>query len=474
MTDEKLREAKMSEKLNLSLPERGRPTARTPKATLGLLLAILFLNLSVLGALKHVERAATTHEVASPGTLSADAQKALALKLQKQGLNESAAEAWQAYLASANLDNAETANIVYQIGKLHQEANQTERALEAYYRAEALGVSDAVAQEIGRRAQQCLEELGKFAALRYELAERVGVNQDDAALGETVLAEIGGQKITQAELDRRIESEIDNQLRQYAAFMPEDAQKQQKERMLKEFSSREGRMQLLSQVVAEEVLYRRARESKVAEQDDVRALLRSTERKLLAQQVMEAALQDKINITQGDVENYYAAHQQEYLQPERVRVAHILLPDDAGARTVLERLAAGEDFDMLAKELSGDAATKDKGGRVESWVTPGKGLPALGLSADVLAPIFGKASGSWLNEPLASESGRHVLRVLEQEAARQRSLEEVAQEVGQALRRQKEQEVQAQLMKELQDEYNVVIHAAQFGGDEAEATTPTP
>jgi parvulin-like peptidyl-prolyl isomerase len=52
---------------------------------------------------------------------------------------------------------------------------------------------------------------------------------------------------------------------------------------------------------------------------------------------------------------------------EQVRMRQILVGTEDDARSVLERLDAGEDFGDLARELSLDSATKDQGGELD-WV----------------------------------------------------------------------------------------------------------
>ena len=56
-------------------------------------------------------------------------------------------------------------------------------------------------------------------------------------------------------------------------------------------------------------------------------------------------------------------------EAEQVLLAHILVGEEAQGRHVLDRLDAGEDFQDVAREVSMDPSTKDKGGEV-GWITP--------------------------------------------------------------------------------------------------------
>ena len=78
------------------------------------------------------------------------------------------------------------------------------------------------------------ESAGKFAALRYELSDRVGMSPSPDAnkpvsKGDEVVAEIGPEKITESDLDQWIESQIERQLSRMAPYMPDEQVKKQKE-----------------------------------------------------------------------------------------------------------------------------------------------------------------------------------------------------------------------------------------------------
>ena len=297
--------------LNLTVPQRPAPkpgTARTvPVLLVGLLIAVVAnIGLSLLRP-----AGATT-----PGgaVLDAEARKQLALKLERQRLHTEAAGAWRQYMDASRIDNEQAARIWYRIGILYQDAGEWAKALDGFYRSESFATIDGLNTEINRRTRECLESLGKFAALRDELARRTSLDADAGAEGDEVLAEIQGMKITRIDLERRLEAQVERQLTQFAAFMPAAEQARQKEQMLKQFSDAQGRARFLNQLVMEEVLYRKAREDKLSDDPAVRDLLRAQERALLAQKVIGRELAAGINITPGDLQTYYDAHQADYVE----------------------------------------------------------------------------------------------------------------------------------------------------------------
>jgi len=445
----------MSEALEMKLPERGAKRKDGSKLTWLLLALVLAVAIANIVIALHAQR---SNETAGPAGLSPDALKDLALRLEKQGLRQQATQGWQEYLAASGAGAEERAKIWYRIGKLRQEAGHYDDALDGYYRSEAFAKLDELRDEIGWRTQECLEAAGRFAALRYELAGRVRAGGNKDSSDSEVVAEIGPEKITKADLDRMIEEQITHQLDQLAPFLPPEERMEQKQAMLQRFSSSEQRLAMLQQFLAEELLYRRARLLKLAENVQTRDLLKDLERKVLARRALEAELAEKIKITPGDIETYFQAHKSEYVQPEQAQISHILMEDEKAAQDLLEKLKSGAEFADLAKEHSQDEATRSDGGKAGDWFEKGSYIPGIGYSEDATAAIFSTDAGKVVDRPVKSDKGFHIIEVRGREPQRQKSLDEVRPEVFRALRSCKEREIREDLLAELRQRHDVVIH----------------
>jgi tetratricopeptide (TPR) repeat protein len=304
----------MADELNLKLPER-KPSSGLNRSVFVLLVCLLAVG--AMNLLVSLYGARRGERPSSGAELPPEARKELALKLEKQGISDRATEAWKQYLSRADIGAEERAKVWYRIGKLYQGTGKHDQALDAYYRSESFAKIPELEPEINRRIQESLESLGKFAALRYELADRVGVVPTESSSGEEVLAEIGPLKITKSDIDRWIDEQIDRQMSTMAAYMSEEQRKSQREALLKHFSSKSERLRILNQLLVEEMLYRKAREDRLTEKPEVRAVLRDAERSILAQLVLEKELADQIKITPGDLQTYYEAHKQEFREKER-------------------------------------------------------------------------------------------------------------------------------------------------------------
>lgn len=97
------------------------------------------------------------------------------------------------------------------------------------------------------------------------------------------------------------------------------------------------------------------------------------------------------------------------VQPQ-VRAAHILVPTEEAARAVKEELAKGADFAALARERSTDPSNKDKGGDLD-WFARGV------MAAEFEQAAFAQEPGV-VGEPVQTQFGWHVIKVLEKSEAR--------------------------------------------------------
>ncbi len=466
----------MVEELNFDIPNSGRKAVQTQSKGLPILMTVVLIavliNIGIVLMKDDIKK-----EKPGGAVLSLDQQKKLALKLEKQGLNTASANAWEAYIAGATPAHEDAARIWYRIGKLYQNINEYEKALDGFYRSESFAKPGDISSEVARRIQECLESMGKFAALRYELADRVGmdtkaVEDKPDQKEDPVVAEIGAQKIMKSDLDRMIEHRVDQQISQVAPYLPEDQVNKKKEELLKQFGVNNQRQMFLNQYLLEEVLYRKARETRLVDDVKVQAVLKNMERSLLASKVIEKELAESIKITPGDVETYYEANKQKYVRPERARIAYIRVRDKQKSQDIREKLKNGKDFASLATTLSLDSSTGENGGELSEWVEKNQtgAVPGIGNSEGAMGAIFSTDEGNIIEDDIQTDKGIHIVKVLKREAAAQKTFDEVKNEVLVALRSSKEREVQQKLFSDLKEQYDVVVHYSAFSDKRTEET----
>jgi peptidyl-prolyl cis-trans isomerase D len=150
-----------------------------------------------------------------------------------------------------------------------------------------------------------------------------------------------------------------------------------------------------------------------------------------------AKLAPTVQVSDAELQAYYNDHIDEYKIENRVHVEHILFKTvgktDAEiaeirqkAEDVLKKAKAGANFEDLAKKYSEDDPSKVKGGDL-GWIVEGQTVPAFQQVA------FTLPNGSISPELVKTEYGFHIIKVLDHEQARTKTLDEVRSTIGPAV-----------------------------------------
>lgn len=153
--------------------------------------------------------------------------------------------------------------------------------------------------------------------------------------------------------------------------------------------------------------------------------------------VDDARLRRVLTISDAQIAEYYASHASEFQRAEEVRASHILVRpagdgEDASrsaaarARALYTRaVAPGADFAALAREASDDPGSKDSGGDL-GWFGRGR------MVKEFEDAVFALRAGE-VSQPVESQFGFHVIKLMERRAAGQQPLDEVRDVIRQRL-----------------------------------------
>ena len=452
----------MSDQLDFTLPDEvtrppGRGKGRGLNSLLLLLVLVAVVGLGVVAVLRG-------KAPAPRGGIDPESERVLASKLQDRGLNTSSAEAWLRYLTVAKLDPKEKAARYYDVGKLYQAAGDFEKALVNYFRSEAIARVDELGVELNRRKMECFRRLGNIAGLNRELDAMTSLAPPGTTkeAGADVVAEIGPEKITMEDVSRRIDEVVDLQLKQFSSFMGKEELNKQKERLVDRFRSKEEKFRMLQSMVAEEVLLREAMKRDLDKRAENERAIEEFRRSLLANQVLEAETEQKVNITESDLKDYYGAHREEFREKARVSISQIVTEKEEDAATVLGKLKEGKSFEECAKEFSTDEATKEKGGEVEGPIEKGGPIPGIGVNVDVHAHLFALKENEVSSKPVKVSEKFYIFKVRKLIPERIKPFEEVRADVERRKTQEKVREVREALIQRLHTEHNVIIHRSEF------------
>jgi parvulin-like peptidyl-prolyl isomerase len=115
--------------------------------------------------------------------------------------------------------------------------------------------------------------------------------------------------------------------------------------------------------IENEILHQEAKRKEIDQDDSVKWLIDQTVRSTIIEAFLEKELGAMAKVTEEEAKQYYQENKNRFRrEEEEVRLSHILLRNIAEAGLVTVRLQEGESFDMIAKQMSLDEATKQKGG----------------------------------------------------------------------------------------------------------------
>jgi peptidyl-prolyl cis-trans isomerase C len=234
--------------------------------------------------------------------------------------------------------------------------------------------------------------------------------------------------------------------------------------MLQQYKNPQAKQQYLQAWLAQEVLYRQALEEELAEKPEAKKLIDHLTRGILSQLLMNNELASKINITETDVQTYYAANKEKFIEPARAGISHILLEDQQQANELIDRIKDGEDFGELAKQFSKDENTKETAGKIETQTQEGSYIAGIGEHEELNKKIFAVEPPKVLDEPFETEKGWEIVKIETNTPERQKTLDEVSQQVISMLANQKRQDVQSSYIEQMMDKYNVIIHTSAMSG----------
>lgn len=260
----------------------------------------------------------------------------------------------------------------------------------------------------------------------------------------TVMAEVNGVPITFGELDKMVREQIPN-VTGHGTISP--------------VRLRQRAFELLDQMITDELIVQQAPrlhitvdhkrvESEIAAQRrqfssdaEYQSALRQRqlteplfrqrmERAVLIQQVVDHEVYDKITVTDGDLAAYYRDHKDKFKIPLQYRLRLLLVSVDPSAspdewnqaeqraREYRNRGLMGEDFAAMARQFSGDAATRKNGGDTGLIHHGQLGLTDVEHAVEHLKP-------GQITEPVRTIYGFYIAKVEETRPARQQTFEEL-------------------------------------------------
>lgn len=150
-----------------------------------------------------------------------------------------------------------------------------------------------------------------------------------------------------------------------------------------------------------------------------------------------------VKIDDNKAKDYYNANKMKFTEkPNKVHLAHILVKTEDEAKKVKDRLDKGEDFAKVAKEVSQDPGSKDKGGDLGfvNYVDSG-------LDPQFMQGALALKEGS-ISAPIKTQFGYHVIKSIKKEEYPTKDFDKVKDEIKKQLENEEKSKLLSQKIEE--------------------------
>lgn len=166
---------------------------------------------------------------------------------------------------------------------------------------------------------------------------------------------------------------------------------------------------------------------------------------------MKKILEPDLKVTDEEIAEFFEANKDFLNQEEQVKARHILVETQEEADEIKEKLAAGEDFEELAKEHSTDGSAA-QGGDL--------GFFGRGEMVESFEEVAFTLNEGEISDPVKSNFGYHIIKLEEKREAKEATLEEYKDDMREALIEQKMPEAYQKWYEAKYEEYEIINNLA--------------
>ena len=242
------------------------------------------------------------------------------------------------------------------------------------------------------------------------------------APSESLLAEFDNQGVTLVEFDKEV-SELSG-------------------RDKRKYEGKEGLAEYLALMAESRMLLEVAKEQGLDKDGEMVRQIEDYKNQLLVKELVKREVDDKVVVTDADLNKYYEEHLADYVEPEKVVVTEITLKDEDKAKEVMEKIKGGADFTELAKEMDATGETFGPGKGSEGKTKPFSmdqfrtaqefATAAFNLEVNQMSDI--------IVQPLGEETYYMIVRLEERTPSRQQEFSEVEKKVDRIVQKEKKKE----------------------------------
>jgi len=164
-----------------------------------------------------------------------------------------------------------------------------------------------------------------------------------------------------------------------------------------------GKRRFLDELITRELLMQEARRQGLDQHDGIRDKAQRYKEQLILDELLKGKLQSKVELTPAELDAYFESHTHELLDPLKVQVSQMLLPNYPAAKDLETQVNRGGDFAKFAQRYSIDDKTKAKGGDLGPY-RKGLVIPEVDAVIHTLKP-------GMVSAPIKTDSGYYLVLI---------------------------------------------------------------
>ena len=194
-----------------------------------------------------------------------------------------------------------------------------------------------------------------------------------------------------------------------------------------------SRRKFLDYLIDHQLLMQEAKKLGLHRSPRIRDRTRRYEETLLRDEVMNHAVQARVEVDKEELKAYYALHGAALPAPDEIEIAQIVTNNRYAAKDIRRMLREGASFASVARQFSTDRRTRGKGGEV--------GLYQKGSAPPEVEEVIYKLRRGRISEPIRTDSGLYIVKVTSRKPGDREAVLAARERLKQEFRAEKRQEL---------------------------------
>jgi peptidyl-prolyl cis-trans isomerase C len=239
----------------------------------------------------------------------------------------------------------------------------------------------------------------------------------------------------------------------------------------------EGKMRLLSEkgtrdflenyVIPREVLYQEAKKKGLDKNKEIQAKIEDARRAILIEAFLEEELRGRIEVSEEEIKRYYKENQALFMEPQEIKIRHIVVNTEPVLKEVVTKLSRGESFENLASAYN-IGKFKEDGGNL-GYIRRGQLAPPF---AQFEEAAFSLRKRGEVSEVISTPYGYHIIRLEDMRGSTLKPLNQVKERIRFFLQPKKRQEAYLEYVKGAKSKAKVLVNEKLWNEEEKKEEKP--